>query len=153
MRDEGQGESATFGTWFRNARIRKGWTQDRVVSEADLSKSTLNRWENGKGIGDPATVRRACLAMGLDPREAAVAIGLVTREEWDLPPFPPTIDDALQEPASLLADERIPEPAKKDLRGLIATSVDLWKKRLGLRDIREPSAAERAKGQAPTRRR
>lgn len=152
MRDE-QGEtSITLGTLIKRARLAKGWTQEMLIDKADLSKSTVNRWENDKGIGDPANVRKACLALGIDPREAAVVIGLVTREEWDLPPFPPPIDESLTDAARLLADEKIPDDAKVSLRDFIGGAVEFWFKQLGVRrPPREPSAADRAKGKPVAR--
>lgn len=149
MRDEEVGPGGTFATWFRRARIDRGWTQDQLIDATDgeVSKSTLNRWENGKGIGELHKVRVAVVAMGADPREAATALGLVTREEWGLPPASTPVDPALREAVWLLADNRISEDAKTSLRNFLEGAVEFWRKQLGVRKPpREPSADERAKG-------
>lgn len=123
-------------------------TQDQVIDATggEVSKSSLNRWENGKAIGEPDKIRIAVLAMGADPREAAVALGLVTREEWGLPPAPAPVDVVLRDPARELADPKLTDAAKELLRGSIIGAMKYWRSQLGLLDVREPSAKERAKG-------
>jgi transcriptional regulator with XRE-family HTH domain len=71
-----------FANLIREGRWAKGWTQDRLVEESGVSRSTILRWEKGEASRpDPDQVRAACLALGIDPRRAAVVLGYLTPDE------------------------------------------------------------------------
>ena len=69
------------------ARKELGWTQDVLAQKAKVSVETIKRYERGKiQWPEPEKVRSIFRALGLDPREIPVILGLVTRAELDLPP-------------------------------------------------------------------
>jgi transcriptional regulator with XRE-family HTH domain len=71
-----------FGALIREGRQRKGWTQDRLVDESGVSRATITRWEAGDARRpDPEQVRAVCLALDIDPRRAAVALGYLSPDE------------------------------------------------------------------------
>lgn len=152
-------DAATFAIWLRRAREDAGWTKTeaiRAVGEpgVDIKERTYTHWESGTiEKPDPRQVRKACLRLGLSVHEAAVELGILTREELDLPPAPPPVPSTIRKVLSLLRAEQVPEEAKKSLLRLIEAAVDFWAEQLGVpRAPREPSATERAKGKPVTKR-
>lgn len=105
-----------FAQLIREGRRRRGWTQDTLIEEADVSRSTVLRWEAGKvERPDPEQVRKVFRALGLDPREAAVALGYLTREELGLSPDPPRIHDAsVEEVIAILEDPNVSNAEKSE---------------------------------------
>lgn len=76
-----------FATLIKDARRRRGWTQERLAEESRVGRTTIIRWESGGTVNPvPEQVRAVCKALGIDPREVPIALGLVTREEFELPP-------------------------------------------------------------------
>lgn len=150
---EGVQESRELATLLRDRRLFMRLTQEEVADRAGISRQTYNKYESGRTPNPkPRELRAVCRALALDPREIVVALGFVTRDELALPPREHPLDGVLVEPASLLADEKIPEPAKSRLREYLVESVIFWKRRAGFEDLREPSAADRATGKPVTRR-
>lgn len=152
-------DAATFATWLRKAREDAGWTKTeaiRAVGEdgVDIKERTYTHWESGTiEKPDPRQVRKACLRLGLSVHEAAVELGILTREELDLPPSPPAVPSTIRNVLSLLRAPQVPEEAKKSLLRHIQAAVDFWAEQLGVpRPPREPSAADRAKGKPVTKR-
>lgn len=139
----------TFANWLRAARVEAGWGKiaaTDALEEVGIKQRAYFRWESGEiAKPDPAQVRKACLRLGIDPREAAIALGAVTREELGLPAHE-SLPRPLRRAKAYLTDPRVPDDLKADLGGLVETSVDYWLKRHGGRPPREPSAAERAEG-------
>lgn len=134
MRDETSPGGTAFATFVKSSRAAAGMTQDDVLDRARelagegeeplLSKSTLNRWEQSKNnIAQPAQFRLFCQITGADPREGAVALGFLTREELDLPPAAPPLDPVLLSAAKLLANQDISVGAKESLRKMMADFV------------------------------
>lgn len=149
---DGAPESRQLATLLRNRRLLMRLTQEDVADLAGISRQTYNKYESGRTPNPkPRELRAVCRALQLDPREIVVALGFVTRSELELPPAVAPLDSALVEPASLLADEKIPEPAKARLREYLVESVVFWKRRAGFQDLREPSASDRATGKPITR--
>ncbi len=71
-----------FAKLIRDGRLAKGWTQDQLIAESDITKSTLVRWENGRAERpEPDVVRSVCIALGIDPRRAALALGYLQPED------------------------------------------------------------------------
>lgn len=146
----------TFASWLRRARTDAGWGKmaaTEALAEVGIRERTYFRWESGDiAKPDPAEIRKACLRLGIDPREAAVALGIVTREEMDLPPAPPPVPSTIRSVLQLLRADQVPDDAKKSLLRLIQAAVDFWAEQLGVpRAPREPSADDRSKGKAVKR--
>jgi transcriptional regulator with XRE-family HTH domain len=135
VRDVEPTEGVTFGTLLKTTRKARGMTQDELIESSGVSRATILRWEKGarhQAI-DPLLVRQACRALDLDPREAAIALGLLTREELGLPPAAAPVDVALEPAARLLADPQIPDAAKAQLRTVLESAVTFWYEQLGVR--------------------
>lgn len=105
-----------FAQLLRAGRKAKGWTQEDVIEEAGLSRSTYLRWEAGRvERPDPEQVRAVCRVLTIDPREAAVALGYLTREEIGLGPEPPRMFDAtVEEVVRILQDPAVSEIEKRE---------------------------------------
>lgn len=74
-----------FGRLIREARLNGGLTQDALVAESGVSRSTILRWERGEAERpDPEQVRAVCRVLRIDPVKAAVALGYITAEEAGL---------------------------------------------------------------------
>lgn len=105
-----------FGHAIRAAREAKGWTQDDLVERSGISRATLLRWESGNAQNpDAENVRRVFIALGINPREAAVLLGYVTREEIALGPEPQRVfDKTTEEVIEILEDPSVPEVEKQE---------------------------------------
>lgn len=113
--DNPRGEA--FANLIRDGRRAKGWTQDRLVEESGVSRSTVLRWEAGDASRpDPDQVRAVFLALGMDPRQAAVALGYLTPEEI-APPSGGThaLNEEEQEILAILRDPQVPSTEKAPL--------------------------------------
>ena len=106
----------SFATLIRDGRRRKGWSQDELEEHSGgVSRSTISRWE--RGLADkpePDHVRAVCRALDLDPREAAVALGYLTREEIGERPYP-LLDPAFEDMIRDLEDPAVPVEDKQSL--------------------------------------
>jgi transcriptional regulator with XRE-family HTH domain len=109
-----------FAKLITEARHRKGWRQEDLVAATGISRRTLSRWEGGDAERpDPEQVRAVCLALGVDPREAAVALGYLTADEiGPVDPRPP-LDPEEVEILTILRDRRIPSHQKAALVELL----------------------------------
>ncbi len=108
-----------FGALVREARREAGMTQEELVDRSGVSRSTILRWESGDASRpDPDQVRALCLALGVDPRRAAVALGYLSPEDLDLPGGP-TLDPKVAEAVRLLEDPRIPAAEKESIVGYL----------------------------------
>lgn len=71
-----------FGEIVRQRRIIRGFTQVDLCARAGISRASLIRWENGKtGLYEPHLVRPVCNVLGIDLREAVIALGYITSDE------------------------------------------------------------------------
>lgn len=50
---------------LKAARVNAGITQEQVVAETGISRSTLHRWENGKGSPRLPDLQRLCELYGV----------------------------------------------------------------------------------------
>lgn len=58
----------TFGTRLKEFRDARGWSQERVGFELEVSKATVSKWETGRAepnLGNLAKIRRLYAADGL----------------------------------------------------------------------------------------
>jgi transcriptional regulator with XRE-family HTH domain len=96
----------TFGQLIARARSVKGWTQGDLETHSGVSRPTISRWERDamNGTPEPDTVRALCKALGIDPRQAAVALGYLTLDEIEpVQPLPPKLQQILD----ILKDPRL----------------------------------------------
>lgn len=127
MHDTEVGPGHRFATLIKDARDQRGWTQEDLVNASGVSRQTIIRYESGKATNpQPAEVRAVCSALELDPREAVIALGYVTRAELELPPPEPRMDPLLARAARTLADARVPASAKDLLRSGIKHALEAW---------------------------
>lgn len=102
-----------FATLIREGRKRKKWSQEDLEAESGVSRSTVSRWE--RGVSDRPEmehVRAVCLALGIDPRRAGVALGLLTSEEVS-PPGARPLDPEVAEVLDILQDPAVPVAEKE----------------------------------------
>lgn len=60
--------SNTFGTRLKEFRDARGWSQERVGFELEVSKATVSKWETGRAepnLGNLAKIRRLYAPDGL----------------------------------------------------------------------------------------
>jgi hypothetical protein len=153
QQDEGDD---TFARWLRKTRLDAGWPKiaaTQALAEVGIKERTYFRWESGEiAKPDPREVRKACLRLGFDTREAAIALGIVTRQELTLP-RQDALHPKLRGAVTLLRDDRLPQEMGEWLLDLIDSAAQFCYKQLGVRrPPAEPSAEERAKNKAVTRR-
>jgi transcriptional regulator with XRE-family HTH domain len=103
----------TFGQLIARARNHKGWTQDDLARNSGISRPTISRWERDAmtGTAEPETVRALCVALDIDPRQAAVSLGYLTVEE--IQPTKP-LPAQMQKVLEVLQDPRISDATKKE---------------------------------------
>lgn len=58
-----------FGLWLKEARLRKGWYQDMVAAQANLTQSYYCNIEQGKRMPTLMTSLRLCEILDLDYSE------------------------------------------------------------------------------------
>lgn len=103
-----------FAELIRAARKAAGLSQDEVAEAADVSRTTIIRWESGDATRpDSDQVRRVCAVIGLDPRRAAIALGYLTAEEvWGTEAPQPSVPSEIEEVLEILQDPNV-DPAEK----------------------------------------
>jgi transcriptional regulator with XRE-family HTH domain len=130
-----------FAALIREARALKGMSQGALEAASDVSRQTISRYESGAAVSPKALELRAVLAvLGVDPREAVVALGYVTREEMDLPPAAPPLDPIVAEVQRYLNDGRLPDWVRGNLRRGVQAARDLWLDWARTPALKEPSA-------------
>lgn len=58
-----------FATNLRRIRHAKGWSQDELALEAEMSRSYLSQIEKGKFYVSLKVIGRLAAALGVDPME------------------------------------------------------------------------------------
>ncbi len=106
----GDERGGRFAALIRTARKQAGMSQDDLAEQSGVSRSTMVRWEGGRAERpDPDQVRVVCRILGIDPREAAIALGFLTREEaYGEPKLNPKVEEVIQ----LLQDPAVSEEEK-----------------------------------------
>lgn len=101
---------------LKDARARRGWSQDGLARRAAVSLATVKRYELGKtGVPEPEPLRKLFRTLGLDPREIPVLLGLVTRAEIGLGPEPARWHDpSVEEVISILEDPAVDDTQKRE---------------------------------------
>lgn len=152
MRDMTGGTNAAFARLLHDARIAKGLRQEDVWGSCSVSRATYGRWERGEiDSPDPRDVREVCLFLGIDPRLAAVALGLVTMEEMSRP-LDGTDSDiatgeymAVAEAKRTVSDPTVPEAQRKALNHAVEAALNLWKSAVAMPEPKEPAGADLAR--------
>lgn len=106
-----------FAQMIRDGRKARGWTQEDLIEASGVSPATVARYEGYKPGSrphpEPENVRKIFNALGVDPREAAVVLGYLTRDEIGLGPTPPRVFDAsVEEVISILQDPDVSDTEK-----------------------------------------
>jgi transcriptional regulator with XRE-family HTH domain len=60
-------KAKTPGEIFKEARLKKGWTQVEVGKKAGLGKNTYPKIEHGVSKPDPTSIDALVKALGIDP--------------------------------------------------------------------------------------
>jgi transcriptional regulator with XRE-family HTH domain len=104
-----------FAKLIRDARKAREMTQEQVIEGSGVSKTTLIRWESGRAERpDPEQVRMLCRFLGIDPRQAAVALGYLTAEDLGPPEVADRkLDPSILEVIQVLEDPSVPEAEKQ----------------------------------------
>ncbi|MFY1634266.1 helix-turn-helix domain-containing protein [Solwaraspora sp. WMMB335] len=102
-----------FAQLIRSARKKAGLTQDDLANHTGISRSSIIRWEHShSNRPDPQGVRVVCSFLGIDPREAAIALGYLSRNEA-YSSAPKILDPLAEEVIEILADPNIPDTEKE----------------------------------------
>lgn len=116
------GQKDAFANLIKEGRVRRGWRQEDLVAASGVSRRTLTRWEGGEADRpDLDQVRAVCIALGIRPIDAAIALGLLDPDEIDpaIQTPPPPADPRVNEIIDLLQDDGIPTATKDAIWTLI----------------------------------
>ncbi|MBB4747772.1 helix-turn-helix domain-containing protein [Actinoplanes lobatus] len=150
MRDDVTPEGAAFAELLRSARKDAGLLQDDVIQRSGVSRSTYLRWEAGDGVRpDLRYVRKVCQVLGINPRRAAIALGLVTPADLDLAPDESEYDPMVVEINRVLADASVPDAARAALRHTLDAAMNLWRTAVAMPEPHEPRGADLARRRTP----
>lgn len=108
------GAKPVFADLIADARRARGWSQEDLERESGVSRGSLSRWE--RGLADrpePENVRAVCLALGIDPRRAAIALGYLTPEEVE-EPLKPTLDPEVERALAVLEDPKLSREKRRE---------------------------------------
>lgn len=152
-----QDPKTPFGWHLRGLMDANGFESDADLAAASgVDASALSKWQSGAGTPSVDNLRKVAPHLHTRLGDLMVQADLATAEELGMkgqpPKLPPAkVDAGLREVAELLADSHIPTADKENLRGLVAEAIEYWLRRRNIPNLREPSAAERAKGKPVTR--
>jgi len=100
----------TLARAVREARVHRGWSQERLAVEAGVSRLSVQRCEDEKRRVSAPVARRLWMTLGLDPRRLAVLVGYVMDDELDMPVrVPPAFGPITVEAIGFLEDPNVPE--------------------------------------------
>ena len=152
MRDDVSAEGAAFATLLRDARKQRGLTQDDVIRDTNVSRSTYLRWEGGGAERpDLPSVRMVCVYLGIHPGFAAIALGLMTREELGLPPQEKQLDPVVVEIGTILADDGQTAGARAALRKMLHSALEIWRSAVNMPEPKEPRGEDLMRRRTPVR--
>jgi transcriptional regulator with XRE-family HTH domain len=142
MRDIPDSPGRRFATLIKDARKAKGLTQDDLSAASGVTRQTIIRYESGEASAPRSDqVRAVCSALGIDPRDATIALGFVTREELGFPPPPSPLQPELLDIQRFLADERIPQRIRDNLLRGVKAAKDVWLDGHSIKAPKEPAPA------------
>lgn len=118
-----------FADLIRNARKAHGWTQDTLIEESGVTKSTLVRWESGRAERpDPDAVRALCRALDIDPLQAAVALGYLTMDDIRPGMHGRQMPEPVKEALDILEDPAVPDADKQKWIAHLRYLRDLYRR-------------------------
>lgn len=145
VRDAETPEGTAFADLLRAGRAAAtpALKQDDVINNTSVSRSTYLRWEGGDVSSRPdlKQVREVCLFIGINPTQAAVALGLCTADEINPSPSEPEFDPVALEIGRILADRSHPESHAALTRAL-ESAVSLWRMAVAMPEPHEPGRSE-----------
>jgi transcriptional regulator with XRE-family HTH domain len=104
-----------FARLIRDGRARTGLSQDLLADQAGLNRSTIIRWESGDASRpDPDQVRSVCKILGIDPQQAAMALGYLRPEDLPPPGAGRPLDERILRVIEALEDPQVPESEKQE---------------------------------------
>lgn len=112
-------EERPLGDLIRDARLRRGWTQEELAARLGVKDSYISQWETGGRKWPKGHVRAISEALGISQVEMAVAAGIIDRPEV-MPPAPP--DPETEELVRLV--KGLDAPARRALLLLAEDSRD-----------------------------
>lgn len=83
MAEARQAEAVRIGRLIAGLRDRKGWSQEDLAHEVDVSTSTISRWERGLHKGYGPNVRRLATALEVEPGALLPADDLLVGSQLD----------------------------------------------------------------------
>lgn len=109
-----------FAELIRDARQRKGWTQDVLVEKSGVSRSTILRWEAGDASRpDPDQVRAVCQALSIKMGQAAVALGYADPPDITATTGGRQVSPELEAVSQFLENPRVPPAAKRAIMAVL----------------------------------
>lgn len=97
-----------IGELIRNARMRAGWTQEQLATEAGLSAVQISRIETGARGTRIDTLARLAKLLGIDPKELL--------EEQPEPRADPTVQALRRELAAIRSSLEVCESLLRKLK-------------------------------------
>ncbi|GAA4259772.1 hypothetical protein GCM10022255_085730 [Dactylosporangium darangshiense] len=98
-----------------------------VVEQSGVSESAYKRYERGTVDSPYAThVVAICRALGINPRDAAIALGYGTREDFNLPPEEPPYPQLITTIGRVLADDTFSAAQRAALEHAVAGAYESW---------------------------
>ncbi|MEV6924036.1 helix-turn-helix transcriptional regulator [Dactylosporangium sp. NPDC051485] len=123
--DERAGER--LASLLRDRRQALGYTLAHVVAESGVSESAIKRYERGLiESPNPAQIVAICKVLGINPREAAIAVGFGTREDFGLPPEEPPYPEVIRQLGRALTDEQFTVSQRAALEHALRGAFEAW---------------------------
>lgn len=152
MPDIPDGPGKDLATLIRDARQAKGMTQEQLEAASGVSRQTIIAYESGRAVSPRGDyVRPVLLALDVDPREGAVALGIVTREEAGLPAERIQLDPVLADVHRMVTDKKIPKAKRDNLLMGVRAALDVWIDGNRIKAPTEAAASARHRRTAPSR--
>lgn len=120
-----------FGAKLKAYRERAGMSQNALARAAGLNPATINRMEKGERSGsNPELVEKICDALGLTGADRDDLLGSAGHLPDVYERVPPS-DPTLLAVAGVLADERLSEADRAELRTVLDALCRRWRAEAG----------------------
>lgn len=133
-----------FARLIKEARTAASMTQEQLAVASGVSRQTIIRYESGNAIQPrPEELRAICRALDIDPREAVIASGYVTRAEAGLPPRSPRpFHPVLVDVQAQLDNTSISQRARDALLQSVRTGLEIWLDMVRMQAIGQSGASQ-----------